>query len=114
MAKRRFEGQVVFITGGGSGIGRAMAEAFAREGAIVAVAGRRRAKLDAVASAIALAGGRAMAVECDVTDEADVVRAIAEVVAAQGRIDVAIANAGFAVSGRIENLSAEDWRRQLD
>jgi NAD(P)-dependent dehydrogenase (short-subunit alcohol dehydrogenase family) len=114
MARRRFEGQVAFITGGGSGIGRAMAEALAREGATVAVAGRRKPKLDEVVAAIKGEGNRAIAVTCDVTDEADVVRAVAEVIASLGRIDVAIANAGFAVSGRIENLSAEDWRRQLD
>ncbi len=114
MAKRRFDGQVAFITGGGSGIGRAMAEALAREGAAVAIAGRRQAKLDEVVGVLARDGHRALAVTCDVTDEEDVARAIAEVIAVYGRLDVVIANAGFAVSGRIENLSAKDWRRQLD
>lgn len=114
MAKRRFEDQVVLITGGGSGIGRAFAEAFAAEGARVFVAGRRLANLEEVVAAITAAGGRAHAVRCDVTDEADVARAVAEVVAEGGRLDVAVANAGFSVSGRIENLTAAEWRRQLD
>jgi NAD(P)-dependent dehydrogenase (short-subunit alcohol dehydrogenase family) len=114
MTKRRFGGQVALITGGGSGIGRALAEALASEGAVVAVAGRRKDKLTEVTRAIEASGGRALAVACDVTDEASVERAIAEVVAAEGRLDIAIANAGFAVSGRIENLTAADWRRQLD
>jgi NAD(P)-dependent dehydrogenase (short-subunit alcohol dehydrogenase family) len=112
--ERRFEDAVVWITGGGSGIGRSLALEFAREGAFVAVSGRREAKLAEVVRDVEALGGRAIAVTCDVTDEADVERAAAEVVTALGPMDVAVANAGFAVAGRIEKLSAEDWRRQLD
>jgi NAD(P)-dependent dehydrogenase (short-subunit alcohol dehydrogenase family) len=111
---RRFEDQVVWITGGGSGIGRALAIEFAKLGAIVAVSGRRREKLDEVVRAIRMEKARGLAVPCDVTDETSVRDAADEVVRTLGRMDVVIANAGYAVSGRIAKLTAEDWRRQLD
>lgn len=111
---RRFEGQVVWITGGGTGIGRALAIEYARLGATVAVSGRRREKLDEAVRAIRAEKSRALAVECDVTDEASVAAAADEVVRTLGRMDIAIANAGFAVNGRIAKLTADEWRRQLD
>lgn len=113
MAKR-FDNQVVWITGGGSGIGRALALAFAKEGAAVAVSGRREDRLQAVVGEIEAAGRKGLAVRCDVTDEASVAEAVQKVVRALGGLDVAVANAGFSVAGRIEKLSAADWRRQLD
>ncbi|MDH3200212.1 MAG: SDR family NAD(P)-dependent oxidoreductase [Myxococcales bacterium] len=113
MAKR-FENQVVWITGGGSGIGRALALAFAEEGATVAVSGRRRERLELVVTEIVGNGGKALAVPCDVTDEASIERAVRQVVETLGRLDVTVANAGFSVAGKIAKLSAEDWRRQLD
>lgn len=113
MAKR-FDQQVVWITGGGSGIGHALALELAREGAAVAVSGRREDRLTKTVSAIESEGGVGLAVRCDVTDEASVAEAVQTVVRELGGLDVAIANAGFAVEGRIEKLSAADWRRQLD
>ena len=113
MAKR-FDQQVVWITGGGSGIGLALAIEFAREGAAVAVSGRREERLTDAVQAIEAAGGVGLAVRCDVTDEASVAEATQRIVRELGGIDVAVANAGFAVEGRIEKLSAADWRRQLD
>jgi NAD(P)-dependent dehydrogenase (short-subunit alcohol dehydrogenase family) len=109
-----FEDKVVWITGGGSGIGRSLALEFAREGAMVAVSGRRKDKLEEVVRDVEAVGGRAIGVTCNVTDEADVKRAADEVVTALGKLDVAVANAGFSVAGKIESLSAADWRRQLD
>ena len=111
---RRFENQVVWITGGGSGIGRALALAFADEGAAVAVSGRREERLQEVVQALEERGARGLAVRCDVTDEASVAEAVQKVVRTLGGLDVAVANAGFSVAGRIEKLSAADWRRQLD
>jgi NAD(P)-dependent dehydrogenase (short-subunit alcohol dehydrogenase family) len=113
MAKR-FDKQVVWITGGGSGIGRALALAFADEGATVAVSGRREDRLQEVVSELETRGARGLAVRCDVTDEASVAEAVQKVVRTLGGLDVAVANAGFAVAGRVEKLSAADWRRQLD
>lgn len=111
---KRFDGKVVWITGGGSGIGKAMALEFAREGAAVAVSGRRQHKLDETVATIESAGGVAIGVVCDVTDD-DAVEETADAVAERlGGIDVAVANAGFGVSGRFEEISAEEWRRQLD
>lgn len=111
---RRFENQVVWITGGGSGIGRALAFAFADEGAAVAVSGRREERLQEVVRELEARGCKALAVRCDVTDEASVADAAQKIVRALGGLDVAVANAGFSVAGRIEKLSAADWRRQLD
>lgn len=111
---KRFDDQIVWITGGGSGIGAAMAVEFARRGAHVAVSGRRIDKLQTTVDAIERAGGRGVAVPCDVTDEEVVQGAVERVVAGLGRLDVAIANAGYSVSGRIEALTADEWRRQFD
>ena len=113
MAKR-FENKVVWVTGGGSGIGRSLALAIAEEGATLAVSGRRQERLELVAAEIQSNGGKAIAIPCDVADEASVQSAVQQVVETLGRLDVAVANAGFAVAGKIEKLSAEDWRRQLD
>jgi len=88
----RFAGKVVLVTGGGSGIGRATARAFADEGATVVVAGRDGQRL---ASAVAEIGGDASAVTVDVTDSADVARMVETVVARHGGLDVAFNNAGI-------------------
>jgi NAD(P)-dependent dehydrogenase (short-subunit alcohol dehydrogenase family) len=109
-----FVDQVAWITGGGSGIGRAVALELARQGARVAVSGRRLDRLEEVARTIEAQGGRALVVACDITEESEVAQAVERVVGAFGRLDIAVANAGFAVEGRIEALSAEDWRRQFD
>jgi len=111
---RRFENKVVWITGGGTGIGKALALAFGKEGATVAVSGRRQDRLQGVVDELAAQGGKGLAVRCDVTDEASVAEAVQKVVRSLGGLDVAVANAGFSVAGRVEKLSAADWRRQLD
>lgn len=107
-------GRVVWITGGSSGLGRAMALVAARRGDHVFVSARRAAELGEVVEAARAAGGRADAVACDVTDEDAVAAAAAAVAERGGRLDVVVANAGFSVAGRVESLSAEDWRRQFD
>ncbi len=113
MAKR-FEGQKAWITGGGTGIGRALALELARRGADVAVSGRREDRISAVAAEVETLGQRGLAIVCDVTDEGSVEETAARVAESFGGLSIAVANAGYAVSGRLEKLSAEDWRRQLD
>jgi NAD(P)-dependent dehydrogenase (short-subunit alcohol dehydrogenase family) len=95
------EGKTAFITGAGSGIGRAAALAFAEEGARVAVADLKGA--DAVAGEIEAAGGEAFAIELDVTDEAAVNAAVDSVVERWGRLDCAFNNAGVS----LENLDTQ-------
>ncbi|AZP15006.1 SDR family oxidoreductase [Streptomyces aquilus] len=89
-----FTGQSVFVTGAGSGIGRATAVAFARAGARVALADLSRGGLRETARLIEEAGGEALALACDVTSENDVKSALDETVQAFGRLDVAFNNAG--------------------
>ncbi|MFW5815826.1 MAG: SDR family NAD(P)-dependent oxidoreductase [Wenzhouxiangella sp.] len=109
----QFKHQVVWITGASSGLGWAMALEFARLGATLALTARRETKLEQLVAQIEAAGGRAVAMACDVTDDASL-RATAERIAAElGRLDVAVANAGFSVSGRFEEISAADWDRQM-
>lgn len=107
-------GKVAWITGATSGIGHAVALELAGRGATVAVSGRRRDRLEAVVETIAGGGGRAVAVPCDVCDESAQREAVAAVVRYAGGLDIALANAGFSVGGRVEDLSAADWRRQLE
>ncbi|NLY94478.1 MAG: SDR family NAD(P)-dependent oxidoreductase [Myxococcales bacterium] len=111
---KRFDGKVAWITGGGSGIGRALALELARRGAKVAVSGRRRDRLDEVVSAIEAQGGEGLAAPCDVTDEASLVAAKDAILARFGKLDVVVANAGFGVTGRLEEIDAAAWRRQLE
>ena len=106
--------RVVWITGGGTGLGKAMALVYAAKGCRVAVSGRRVERLEEAVSAIQAAGGQGLAVACDVTEVASVEAAVAQVLSAWGRLDVVIANAGYAVGGRVDALSTDDWRRQFE
>ncbi len=108
----RLAGRVVFITGAASGIGAAAAHLFAREGAIVAAAGRRLERLEALAGSIADQGLSAFAVACDVRDEASVEAAIGAVVERTGRLDGAFNNAGVGGGQRLTHeASVEDFDR---
>ncbi|HEV2388129.1 MAG TPA: SDR family NAD(P)-dependent oxidoreductase [Candidatus Acidoferrales bacterium] len=109
----RLSGKTALITGGGAGIGRACALAFAREGARVAVLGRRRQPLEAVSGEIAAQGGEALAVVADVTRSAEVAAAIEQVVARFGPFPVLVNNAGVTFVGTAEETSEEDWNRVL-
>jgi len=109
----RLAGKTALITGGGTGIGRACAVLFAREGAKVAVAGRRAEPLAAVAAELSGAGEQAFAVVCDVTKSAEVERAVQSVVARFGRLDVVVNNAGAVLAATAEETSEADWDRLL-
>jgi NAD(P)-dependent dehydrogenase (short-subunit alcohol dehydrogenase family) len=109
----QLSGKVAFITGGGTGIGRACALAFAREGALVAVAGRRKEPLDKVADEIAAAGGKSLALSCDVTERSSVEGALARAEKHFGRLDTIVNNAGAVVVATVEHTSDEDWNHVL-
>jgi NAD(P)-dependent dehydrogenase (short-subunit alcohol dehydrogenase family) len=109
-----FDNRVVWITGASSGLGHALALELARQGADLALSARRSDRLQALVREIENMGRSALAVQCDVREELALRDAVERVVTHFGRLDVAIANAGFGVSGRIERLDADDWRRQLD
>jgi short-subunit dehydrogenase len=109
-----FQGKVVFITGASAGIGAALAREFARQGADLALAARRRDRLETLAAEVGQLGRRATAIECDVRRNGDVERAVAEATTALGRLDVVVANAGFGVVGELRSLGLEDYRRQFE
>jgi NAD(P)-dependent dehydrogenase (short-subunit alcohol dehydrogenase family) len=109
----RLAGKVALITGGGTGIGRACALLFAREGARVALAGRRTDPIAAVAAEIYNAGGEALALHCDVTDAADVARAIELCVKRFSKLDVVVNSAGALVVATAEQTSEQDWQQML-
>jgi short-subunit dehydrogenase len=112
--RQRFAGNAVFITGASSGIGAALAREFAREGADVALAARRIDRLEALAAEIGKSGRRAVVTPCDVTRDGDLERAVGQARAALGKLDVVVANAGFGVTGKLETLALDDYRRQLE
>ncbi len=109
----RLSGKVALITGGGTGIGRAIALAFAREGASVAVAGRRLEKLREVISEIQKQGGAGLAMECDVTRIREVERAVKGTVERFGRLNVLVNNAGTLHVSTVEGISEEEWDRMM-
>jgi NAD(P)-dependent dehydrogenase (short-subunit alcohol dehydrogenase family) len=111
---RNFEGKVVLVTGGTSGIGREAALAFAREGARVVVAGRRVAEGERTVQLIREAGGDALFVRTDVTQAAEVEALVNKALEAYGRLDVAFNNAGTeGALGPLTELPVEPWDETL-
>ena len=106
-------GKVAVVTGAASGIGRAIATAFAAEGATVAIADLDQGAADAAARAIDPTGAFAVGVAMDVTDEAAVDSGIDAVAARFGGIDILVSNAGIQIVGAIDTLAFADWRKLL-
>ena len=104
----------MLITGASSGIGAGLAREFVRRGHGVALVARRKEQLEALATELRTAGGRATAHRGDVTVDGDIARVVAELAAAGVRPDIVIANAGFGVVGKALDLRLDDYRRQFE
>jgi NADP-dependent 3-hydroxy acid dehydrogenase YdfG len=107
-------GSVGLVTGASSGIGEATARALAAEGAAVSLVARRRDRLEALAGEITEAGGKALVVEADVTDQERAVDSIEETVTELGRLDIVVNNAGLMLLGPMADAPTEEWDRMID
>lgn len=107
-------GRVAIITGAGSGLGAATAEALAAQGAIAVLAGRRLHKLEQIAAAIAAIGGKAFAARTDVRSETDILQLVGQTLERFGRIDILINNAAAYEPGSVAETTADAWRLQIE
>jgi 3-hydroxybutyrate dehydrogenase len=108
-----FTGRVAIVTGAASGIGKAIAETYAREGAKVAIADMNMAAAQATAEELKAKGCSAMAVAADVTDEAQVNAAVDAVVKAWGGVDILVSNAGIQIVHPLEEFPFAEWKKML-
>ncbi len=108
------DGTVALVTGASSGIGEATALALTAQGAAVAVVARRKDRLDDLAGRIEADGGRALAIEADVTDETQARACVEQAVQQLGRLDVLVNNAGIMLLGPMEQAPVEEWQRMVE
>ena len=105
---------IVAITGASSGIGEATARACARAGAAVSLAARRKERIDELAREITAEGGRAIAIETDVSEEAQAAEFVHRTASELGRVDVLVNNAGVMLLGPINGADTGEWRRMIN
>jgi 3-oxoacyl-[acyl-carrier protein] reductase len=111
---RRLEGKTALITGGNTGIGRAIALAYAAEGADVAIAWiDRENEANSLVKEITASGRRTRAIRCDVSREADVVTMLNDFIASFGKLDILVSNAGIQRPQAITDMSVDDWDRMM-
>jgi NADP-dependent 3-hydroxy acid dehydrogenase YdfG len=109
----RLEGTVALVTGASSGIGEATARVLASQGAAVAIVARRKDRLDELADEIERNGGKALAIETDVTDQAQANAAVARTVQELGRLDTVVNNAGVMLLGPLLDAPIDEWDRMI-
>jgi NADP-dependent 3-hydroxy acid dehydrogenase YdfG len=107
------KGTVALVTGASSGIGEATARELAEHGASVSLVARRKDRLDALAEVVTSAGGTAMSIEADVTQQAEAIEAVERTVRELGRLDILINNAGVMLLGPVEDAPTEEWDRMI-
>src|SRR3984957_9026734 len=110
----RLDGTVALVTGASSGIGAATAIALASEGAAVAVAARRKDRLEELAASIREQGGTVLVLESDITDEQQATDAVERTVAELGRLDTLVNNAGVMLLGPAVGAPLSEWQRMVD
>jgi NADP-dependent 3-hydroxy acid dehydrogenase YdfG len=110
---RRLDGTVALVTGASSGIGEATAEALALEGATVSLVARRRDRLEALERKIVAAGGKALVLEADVSDEKQAAESVTRTIAELGRLDTLVNNAGVMLLGPAVGAPLEEWQRMV-
>ena len=109
----QLNGKVCVVTGAASGIGKRIAEVYAQAGGKVVIADLKLDAAEATANEIRDAGGDALAVAMDVTDEAQVVDGIAKAVGHYGQVDVLVSNAGIQIVNKVTDFSYADWKKML-
>lgn len=113
MAPTQLNGKVCLVTGAASGIGKRIAEVYAEAGGKVVIADLKLDAAEAAAQSIRDAGGEALAVAMDVTDEQQVIDGVAKAVATYGQVDVLVSNAGIQIINKITDFKFEDWKKML-
>jgi NADP-dependent 3-hydroxy acid dehydrogenase YdfG len=109
----RLDDTVSLVTGASSGIGDATVRALAAQGSAVALVARRKDRLDALASAVEAEGGRALAIEADISDQEQAVAAVKRTVEELGRLDTVVNNAGVMLLGPVVGAPTEEWDRMV-
>ena len=110
----QLDGKVAIVTGGGSGIGKGIAKAFADEGCSVVIAARNSDRLDAAAAELSNGGGTVISIPTDVTSEEQMISLFAKTIDQFGKLDVLVNNSGAFDGGPVEELTMEQWQKVID
>ena len=110
----KLDGKVAVVTGASSGIGEATVRALAAEGAAVVAGARRKERLDSLVEEVTRVGGRAISVECDVTDEEQAHNLVQRALKEYGRIDILVNNAGVMLLSTVGKGLSDQWRQMFE
>lgn len=113
-AVKRFHGQVVIVTGASKGVGRGIADLFAKEGAKLVLVGRNTEQLETVKKAIEAKGEQAIWMQADVSNPEDMNRMVQQALQQYGKVDVLCHNAGIYPHARLENMTLQEWQKVID